>query len=406
MPPSPDAAPSTPIYLDNHATTRVDPRVVEAMAPYWAEDYGNAASRGHLFGWRAEAAVEQARETVARAVGAEAREVVFTSGATEANNLAVLGVARAAAPAGPGEPRGHVVVSAIEHPAVLDPAEALEREGFETTKLRVDADGLVRPAELAEALREDTRLVSVMAANSEVGSLQPLAELAAIAHERGVPLHTDAAQAIGKIPFDAGALDVDLVSFCAHKLYGPKGVGALVVRRRRPRIRVAPLLHGGGHERGLRSGTLPVPLIAGFAEAVALAVAEREEEAARVGALRERLRLALEKELDGVHVNGGLAHRLPGNLNLAFESVDADTLLLGLRDVALSTGSACSSADPRPSHVLLALGLPEERVRASVRFGIGRFNTAAEIDFVAGRVAEEVRRAREARPGAGRRRRD
>ena len=399
LPPEPAQGANLPIYLDNHSTTRVDPRVVEAMAPYWSEDFGNAASRGHLYGWRAEAAVEQAREALAGAIGATAREIVFTSGATESDNLAVLGVARAAR-------TGHVVTTAIEHPAVLDAVEQLGREGFAVSVVGVGADGRVDPAAVAEALRDDTVLVSVIAANNEIGTLQPLAEIGALCRERGVPLHTDAAQAVGRIPFDVGALGVDLVSFCAHKLYGPKGVGALYLRRRRPRIRVAPLLHGGGHERGLRSGTLPVPLAVGFARAVALCVEERQAEQARIGALRERLRTALEKDIDGMAVNGSLAHRLAGNLNVAFDGVDADRLLLGLRDVALSTGSACSSADPRPSHVLLALGLPEARVRGSVRFGIGRFNTEAEIDTVAQRVAQEVRKAREERPGAGLRRRD
>lgn len=399
MPSEGRATPTLPIYLDNHATTRVDPRVVEAMAPWWDTDFGNAASHGHAYGWRAEAGVEQAREQLAAAIGGAARELVFTSGATEADNLAVLGVARAAG-------RGHVVSTAIEHPAVLDGIEQLGREGFDTTLLPVDAEGLVRPDDLAAALREDTVLVSVIAANSEIGTLQPLAELAGICRERGVPLHTDAAQAIGKIPFDVDALGVDLVSFCAHKLHGPKGVGALWVRKRRPRIRVAPLLHGGGHERGLRSGTLPVPLLVGFARAVALCEEARDVEPARFAALRDRLLDQLGKELEGIHVNGSLEHRLPNNLNLAFDGVDADRLLLGLRDVALSTGSACSSADPRPSHVLQALGLPEARVRSSVRFGLGRFNEEPEIDRVAQRVAEEVRRARAERPRAGRHRRD
>jgi cysteine desulfurase len=393
------AGSTVPIYLDNHATTRVDPRVVEAMAPYFSQDYGNAASRGHWFGWRAEAAVEQAREALAASIGASPGEIVFTSGATEADNLAVLGVARA-------RRGGHVVASAIEHPAVLDPVARLAQEGFATTLVPVDGDGLVRPGEVAAALRDDTVLVSVMAANNEIGTLQPLAELSAICRGRGVPFHTDAAQAVGKVPFDVDALGVDLVSFCAHKLHGPKGVGALYVRRRRPRIRIEPLLHGGGHERGLRPGTLPVPLVVGFARAVALCLEDLEAESARLLALRERLRAALEKDLDGVAVNGHLERRLPGNLNLAFDGVDADRLLLGLRDVALSTGSACSSADPRPSHVLRALGLSDARVRGSVRFGIGRFNDESDIDQVAARVAEQVRLARAERPGAALRRRD
>jgi len=388
-----------PIYLDNHATTRVDPRVVEAMRPYHeGDDQGNAASKSHVFGWRAEAAVEQARESLAGSLGAAPREIVFTSGATEANNLAILGAARAAG-------GGHVVTVATEHPSVLDPVEQLGREGVATTVLPVDAGGRVDPDAVAAALRDDTRLVSVSAANGEIGTLQPLAEIAGVCRERGVPLHVDAAQAITKIPFDVDAIGADLVSVCGHKLHGPKGVGALVVRRRRPRIRLQPLLYGGGHERGLRSGTLPVALVVGLARAVAIGVESRADEAARLGALRDRLKDALEKGLDGVHVNGTLAQRLPGNLNLAFDGVAADRLLVSLHDVALSTGSACSSADPRPSPVLVALGHDEQRVRSSVRFGLGRFNDEAEIDRVAARVVEEVRRARSERPGPARTRR-
>jgi len=364
------------------------------MRPYLEEDYGNAASRSHLYGWRAEAAAEQARESLARSLGATAREIVFTSGATEACNLAVLGVARAAG-------SGHVLASAVEHPAVLDPLAQLRREGFAATLVPVDGDGRVDPARVAAELRPDTRIVSVMAANNEIGTLQPLAAIATHCRERGIPFHTDAAQAVGKVPFDVEVVGADLVSLCAHKLYGPKGIGALVVRRRRPRIRIEPLLHGGGHEGGLRSGTLPVALAVGLARAVELCLEDLPAESARMLGLRERLRRALEKGLDGVAVNGSLEHRLPGNLNLAFEGVAADRLLVALRDVALSTGSACSSADPRPSHVLLALGLSEARVRASVRLGVGRFNGEAEIDHVAARLVEEVRRARAERPAGG-----
>ena len=399
MAPDDTSGAGLPIYLDNHATTRIDPRVLEAMQPYLAEDYGNAASKSHVFGWRAEAAVEQARASLARSLGATPREIVFTSGATEANNLAILGTARAAR-------RGHVVTTAIEHPSVLDPVHQLEREGFATSILPVDSAGRVDPAAVGAALRPDTIVVSVSAANAEVGTLQPLAEIGGLCRERHVPLHVDAAQAVAKVPFDVEAAKADLVSICGHKLYGPKGIGALYLRRRRPRIRVEPILFGGGHERGLRSGTLPVALVVGLARAVALGVAERETEAERLRYLRERLKDAIEKGLDGVLLNGGPDHRLPGNLNLAFDGVLADRLLVALHDVALSTGSACSSADPRPSPVLLALGLPEARVRASVRFGIGRFNREAEIDCVAVRVVEEVRRARRERPVAGLRRRD
>jgi len=367
------------------------------MAPWWGADYGNAASTSHAVGWRAEAAVELAREALAAALRATPRELVFTSGATESDNLAVLGAARAAG-------GGHVVVSALEHPAVLDLVPVLRREGCETTVVPVDGEGLVDPAAVAAALRADTVVVSVMTANNEIGTLQPVEAIARLCRERGVLFHTDAAQAVGRVPFDVERVPADLVSFCAHKLYGPKGVGALYVRRRRPRIRLEPLLHGGGHERGLRSGTLPVPLVVGFGRAVELAAESLDDEATRLRALRERLRDALEKGLDGVRWNGSLSQRLPGNLNGAFDGVSADRLLVALPDVALSTGSACSSADPRPSHVLAALGLTADRVRTSVRFGIGRFNTEAEIDRVAARVVEEVRRARAERSAAIRRR--
>ena len=399
MPPEGPAGPGLPIYLDNHATTRIDPRVLDAMRPFLEEDYGNAASKSHVFGWRAEAAVEQARASLAESLGATPRELVFTSGATEASNLAILGTARAVG-------RGHVVTTAIEHPSVLDPVQKLAREGFAATVLPVDPGGRVDPEAVAAALRPDTRVVSVSAANAEVGTLQPLAEIGARCRARGVPFHVDAAQALAKVPFDVESARADLVSVCGHKLYGPKGIGALYVRRRRPRIRIEPILFGGGHERGLRSGTLPVAAIVGFARAVALGVAGREPEAERLGALRGRLKDAIEKGLDGVHLNGELEHRLPGNLNLSFDGVLADRLLVALHDVALSTGSACSSADPRPSPVLLALGLPEVQVRASIRFGIGRFNSEAEIDRVAARVVEEVRRAREEPPARGLARRD
>ena len=399
MPAEGSAAGDLPIYLDNHATTRVDPRVLEAMRPFLEGDYGNAASKSHVFGWRAEAAVEQARASLAESLAATPRELVFTSGATEANNLAILGTARAAG-------AGHVVTTAIEHPSVLDPVQQLEREGFSATVLPVDPLGRVDPAAVAAALRPDTVVVSVSAANAEVGTLQPLAEIGACCREHGVPFHVDAAQAIAKVPFDVQAENADLVSVCGHKLYGPKGIGALYVRRRRPRIRIQPILFGGGHERGLRSGTLPVALVVGLARAVALGIAEREAEAERLRGLRGRLKDAIEKGLDGVRLNGGLEHRLPGNLNLAFDGVLADRLLVALHDVALSTGSACSSADPRPSPVLLALGLSEARVRASVRFGVGRFNNEAEIDRAAARVVEEVRRARRERPARGLPRRD
>ena len=382
-----------PIYLDHHATTPTDPRVVEAMAPYWTEEFGNASSATHLYGWRAEAAVEQAREELAAAIGAaDPREIVFTSGTTESDNLALAGTLRAQR----GR-RDHLVTSAIEHPAVLDTARALAEEGCSLTELPVGEGGLVDPEAVRAAIGEQTALVSIGAANSEIGTLQPLAEIAAVCREAGVPFHTDAAQAVGKVPIDVRRDGIDLLSFCAHKLYGPKGIGALYVRRGRPPLALAPLLHGGGHERGLRSGTTPVPLVVGFARAVALCLGDLEAEAARLRALRDRLFDGLRKELPGqVAQNGDPVRRLPGNLNVSFAGVRADGLLTALRDVALSTGSACASARGEPSHVLRALGLAPERIRGALRFGLGRGTTAEEIDIVIARVAEEARSARAA----------
>jgi cysteine desulfurase len=365
------------------------------MAPYWSRDFGNAASRSHRYGWRAEAAVELARERLAEAIGAsEPREIVFTSGATESDNLAVQGVLRAHQ----GE-RDHVVTAATEHAAVLDTVRVLEGRGARATVLPVDADGCVDDAAVAAALDDRTALVSIAAANGEVGTLQPLAGITEHCAERDVLLHSDAAQALGKVPLDVDAAGLDLCSLSAHKLYGPKGIGALYVRRRRRsgrgRVRIEPLVHGGGHERGLRSGTLAVPLIVGFATAVELCLADREAEAARQAALRDRLFAALGEALPGVHWNGPSApRRLPGNLNVSFDGVAADALVAQLEDVALSTGSACSSARPEPSHVLVALGLPKERIQGAIRVGLGRGTTEAEVDRAAARIAEEVRRLR------------
>jgi cysteine desulfurase len=385
-----------PIYLDHHATTPVDPRVVEAMAPYWTGEFGNASSATHLYGWRAEAAVEQAREEIAAAIGAaDPREIVFTSGTTESDNLALAGIA--------GAQRGrrdHFVTSAIEHPAVLDTARALTEQGASLTELPVDEGGRVDPEAVRAAIGERTALVSIGAANSEIGTLQPLPEIAAVCREADVPFHSDAAQAVGKVPIDVRRDGIDLLSFCAHKLYGPKGIGALYVRRGRPPIALAPQLHGGGHERGLRSGTTPVPLVVGFARAVALVIADREVEAERLRRLRDRLFDGLCAALSGqVAMNGDPERRLPGNLNVSFAGVRADGLLVALRDVALSTGSACASARGEPSHVLRALGLPPERVQGALRFGLGRGTTEADIDTVIARVAEEVRLARGASAG-------
>ncbi len=389
-------APRLPIYLDHHATTPVDPRVLEAMLPYFGEVFGNPASSTHRYGWAAEAAVEQARETVAAAIGAsDPSEIVFTSGTTESDNLALKGVLRA------GRRRGdHLITSAIEHPAVLDTARALEAEGFRVTELPVDAHGLVDPGAVADAITDATLLVSIMAANGEVGVVQDLPEIGRVCRERGVPFHSDAAQAVGRIPLNVQEQGLDLLSFCAHKLYGPKGIGALYVRNRRPRLRLEPLLHGGGHERGRRSGTLPVPLVVGFARALEICRAEREPEAARLSGLRDRLWRGLQDELPGLIRNGHPTRCLPGNLSVCFEGMEADALLVGLGDVALSSGSACASASGEPSHVLQALGLPEPLARSALRFGLGRSNTAEEIDHVVRRVAEEVRALRTAGPAA------
>jgi cysteine desulfurase len=386
-----------PIYLDHHATTPLDPRVLDAMRPYLHEDFGNPASSTHVFGWRAEAAVEIARESLARSVGAtDPREIVFTSGSTESDNLALKGVAWGYASRG-----DHLITTRIEHPAVLDTCDWLEGQGRRITRLEVDGHGFVDPAAVAEAIDERTLLVSVMAANSEIGTIEPLEAIGRICKERGVLFHTDAAQAIGKIPFDVERLQVDLASFSAHKMYGPKGVGALYVRRRQPRLRLEPLLHGGGHEFGLRSGTLPVPLIVGFARALELCLEGLDAEARRLAGLRDRLLERLEKGLDGVHVTGSRQHRLPGNLHVCFEGVEADRLLPELRGVALSTGSACASASGEPSHVLAALGLPEAWLKAGLRMGLGRANTEDEIERVADGLVEAVTRLRAASPSRG-----
>ncbi len=394
--------PRKPIYLDHQATTPCDPRVVAAMQPYWSEDFGNPASASHAFGWRAEAAVEQAREEIARAIGAaDPREIVFTSGATESDNLALQGVLRAR-----GVASAHIVSAATEHPAVLEPCRALAKQGASLTILPVDAGGRVSPDEVARALTRETVLVSVMAANGEIGALAPLAEIAAICAQRGVLFHSDAAQAVGKIALSVEALGIDLLSLSGHKLYGPKGIGALYVRRHRrggERLALAPLVYGGGQERGLRSGTLPTPLIVGLARAVALAVAEQpaeSAESARLARLRARLLARLREKAGDVQLNGAESAGLAGNLNLALTGTSADAVIARLPELALSTGSACSSTKPEPSHVLSALGLPPARIRASLRIGLGRFTTEAEVDFAADRIAEEVRAFRASQTSA------
>lgn len=381
--------PDLPIYLDNHATTRTDPRVVEAMMPFFTTHYGNAASISHRFGWDAGAAVDRAREQVAALIGADAREVVFTSGATEANNLAIKGALPALKRKG-----DHIVSAVSEHHAVLDPLKRLAREGWNVTFVPCDADGLVSAEAIEAALTDRTVLVSVMAANNEVGTLNPVAAIGRLCHDRGILFHTDATQAVGKVPVDVRADAIDLLSLTAHKFHGPKGIGALYVRRRDPQVRLTPLFDGGGHERGFRSGTLPVPLIVGLGEAAAIAGREREEESARLLALRERLHAGLESRVEAIKLNGHPARRLAGNLNLSFGYVEGEALMMAMRDVAVSSGSACSSANPEPSHVLLAMGLDEDMARASLRFGIGRFNTPEEIDRTVDIVTEAVARLR------------
>ena len=378
-----------PVYLDYHATTPVDPRVFEAMRPYFTEQFGNAASSSHVFGWRAEAAVTRARETLAEFVGANPREIVFTSGATESDNLAVLGAARARR-----SPLAHVVTSAIEHRAVLDPCRRLEAEGFAVTYLKPDAHGVTSAAAVEDALTERTILVSVMMANNEIGTLNPVGEIARVCKDRGVVFHTDAVQALGKIPLDVHALGPDLVSFSAHKLCGPKGVGALFVRAVNPRVRLDPLFFGGGHERGLRPGTLDVPGIVGFGAAAGIAQEEWEAEAHRVSRLRDRLWERLLARVDGLSRNGHPAVCHPGNLNVTIPGAPADAVMAEARELAVSSGSACTSAEAEPSHVLLALGKTRAEAEASIRFGLGRFTTEEEVDWAADEVARAVAKVR------------
>lgn len=390
---------TTPVYLDNHATTQVDPRVVSAMLPYFTRVYGNSGSSGHAFGWEARDAVEAAREVVAGAIHAPPRSIVFTSGATESNNLAIRGVAERHRRRG-----NHLVSVATEHKSVLDPLARLARRGFEVTLVGVQTDGhrdagRTRLDELATAIRDDTLLVSVMLANNEIGAVAPLREIAALCESRGVLLHCDATQAVGKFPVDVTELGIDLLSLSAHKLHGPKGVGALYVRRGDKPVRLEPLLDGGGQEGGLRSGTLNVPGIVGLAAAIGLCQGEGTAESARLRQLRDRLFAELTNQIDGVALNGPAlddhALRLPGNLNCSFGGVDGEALMMNMRDVAVSSGSACTSTNPEPSHVLRALGLDLDRVRSSLRFGLGRFNTADEIAFAVSSIAETVRRLRQ-----------
>jgi cysteine desulfurase len=382
-----------PIYMDYHATTPVDPRVLEAMNPYFTELFGNAASRNHSFGWVAEEAVEKARKQVADLIGANSKEIVFTSGATESNNLAIKGVAEMYAEKG-----NHIITAATEHKAVLDTCKRLEKHGCRVTYLPVQTNGLVDLDMLREAITDKTILISVMYANNEIGVIQPIAEIGRIAKERGVLFHTDAVQAVGKVPVNVLKDNVDLLSLSGHKLYGPKGVGALYVRRRSPRVQLTAQMDGGGHERGMRSGTLNVPSIVGLGEACAIAQREMAEESKRLSHLRDKLKNKLMSELDEVYINGTIEHRLPHNLNISFAYVEGESLLMGINDIAVSSGSACTSATLEPSYVLKALGAGDDLAHSSIHFGLGRFNTEEEVDYVADKVVDVVRKLRELSP--------
>jgi len=382
-----------PIYMDNHATTRPDPRVIEEMMPYFGEKFGNAASRNHEFGWVAEQAVEQARERIAKLIGATSKEIIFTSGATESDNLAIKGVAEMYKEKG-----NHIITQAIEHKAVLDTCKRLEKYGFRVTYLPVQKDGRIDLDDLKRSMDDKTILVTIMAANNEIGALQPIREIGALCHERGVLFHTDAVQAIGKVPFNVIQDNVDLASITAHKLYGPKGVGALYVRRKNPRVQLVAQIDGGGHERGMRSGTLNVPGIVGLGKACEIATNGMAEEAKKLAALRDRLKDAIMGQLDECYINGSVEHRLPGNLNISFAYVEGESLLMGINDIAVSSGSACTSATLEPSYVLKALGAGDDLAHSSIRFGLGRFNTEAEVDYVAERVVDTVKRLRELSP--------
>ena len=382
-----------PIYMDNHATTPMDPRVLEEMLPYFMEKFGNAASRNHSFGWAAEEGVETARERIAKLVGATTKEIIFTSGATESDNLAIKGVAEMYREKG-----NHIITAVTEHKAVLDTGKRLEKYGYRVTYLPVQKDGLIDLEDLRRAMDDKTILVSIMWANNEIGVLQPVAEIGKLCRERGVIFHTDATQAVGKIPTDVNKNNIDLMSISGHKMYGPKGVGALYVRRKNPRVQISAIIDGGGHERGMRSGTLNVPSIVGLGKACALAQEEMPQESCRLAGLRNRLRDRIMNRLDEAYINGSTEQRLPGNLNISFAYVEGESLLMGINDIAVSSGSACTSATLEPSYVLKALGTGDDLAHSSIRFGIGRFNTEAEVDYVADRVIETVERLRELSP--------
>lgn len=383
-----------PIFLDNHSTTPMDPRVLETMLPFFVEKFGNAASRNHAFGWEAEEAVENARKQIAKLIKADPKEIVFTSGATESDNLALKGVLEMYKEKG-----HHIITSSTEHRAVLDTAKSLEAKGLATvTYLPVDKQGMVNPEDVRKAITDKTVLISVMLANNEIGTINPVQEIGRIAKEKGILFHCDATQGVGKIPVDVQAMGIDLMSFTAHKMYGPKGVGALYVRKKNPRVRIAAQMDGGGHERGMRSGTLPVPLIVGFGKACELCEQEMAKESVRLAAMRDRLQAGIMAALDECYLNGHPTDRLPGNLNISFAYVEGESLLMGMKDIALSSGSACTSATLEPSYVLRALGVGTELAHSSIRFGLGRFTTDEEIDYTIKKVIEIVNKLREMSP--------
>jgi cysteine desulfurase len=382
-----------PIYMDYHATTPMDPRVFEAMKPYFMETFGNAASRNHSFGWQAEEAVEKSRKQIADLIGSTTKEIVFTSGATESNNLALKGVAEMYAEKG-----NHIITAATEHKAILDTCKRLEKSGVRVTYLPLQTNGLVDLEMLKEAITDKTILISIMYANNEIGVIQPMAEIGKIAKAKGVLVHSDATQAVGKVPVNVIKDNIDLMSMSGHKIYGPKGVGALYVRRKSPRVQITAQMDGGGHERGMRSGTLNVPGIVGLGEACAICNADMPAESKRMAYLRDKLRGKLEAELDEVYINGTMEYRLPNNLNISFAYVEGESLLMGINDIAVSSGSACTSATLEPSYVLKALGAGDDLAHSSIRFGLGRFNTEEEVDYVAAKVIDVVKKLRELSP--------
>jgi len=382
-----------PIYMDNHATTPVYPRVLDAMMPYFGAKFGNAASRNHSFGWEAEQAVETAREQIAKLIGATSKEIIFTSGATESNNLAIKGIAEMYRERG-----NHIITQVTEHKAVLDTCKRLEKAGCKVTYLPVKADGLIDLEQLKAAFTDKTILVTIMFASNEIGVIQPVEEIGKLCHERGVIFHTDAVQAVGKVPVDVQKMNIDVLSLSAHKIYGPKGVGALYVRRRNPRVLISEQINGGGHERGMRSGTLNVPGIVGMGKACELCNEEMASETKRLTELRDYMKQKFESKLDYVHVNGNMEHHLPGNLNMSFVYVEGESLLMGINDIAVSSGSACTSATLEPSYVLKALGLGDDVAHSSIRFGLGRFNTKAEVDYVTDKLIDVVLHLRELSP--------